>query len=130
VVECGRHLILREKIHAEIDKNENSLIISWNMVLLYYFCFGVQFRTSYHVCGHKFESRLERKASNFPHHLRLLLGDYRGMAKFGAHFNQEVRFNSAVKCEGPEVLYSVRGLERSELGGSHGCPGRLWDRVL
>jgi len=24
-------------------------------------------------------------------------------------------------------LYSVRGLERSELGGSHGCPGRLWD---
>jgi len=26
------------------------------------------------------------------------------------------------------VLYSVRGLERSELGGSHGCPGRLWDR--
>jgi len=27
-------------------------------------------------------------------------------------------------------LYSVRGLERSELGGSHGCPGRLWDRCL
>jgi len=27
-------------------------------------------------------------------------------------------------------LYSVRGLERSELGGSHGCPGRLWDRFL
>jgi len=25
-------------------------------------------------------------------------------------------------------IYSVRGLERSELGGSHGCPGRLWDR--
>jgi len=28
------------------------------------------------------------------------------------------------------LLYSVRGLERSELGGSHGCPGRLWDRFL
>jgi len=27
-------------------------------------------------------------------------------------------------------LYSVRGLERSELGGSHDCPGRLWDRFL
>jgi len=27
-------------------------------------------------------------------------------------------------------LYSVRGLERSELGGSHGCPGRLWERFL
>gem|GEM_PF-4432070 len=27
-------------------------------------------------------------------------------------------------------LYSVRGLERSGLGGSHGCPGRLWDRFL
>jgi len=27
-------------------------------------------------------------------------------------------------------LYSVRGLERSELGGSHGCPGRLWVRFL
>jgi len=28
------------------------------------------------------------------------------------------------------VLNSVRGLERSELGGSHGCPGRLWDQFL
>jgi len=28
------------------------------------------------------------------------------------------------------VVYSVRGLERSELGGSHGCPGRLWNRFL
>jgi len=28
------------------------------------------------------------------------------------------------------TLYSVRGLERSELGGSHVCPGRLWDRFL
>jgi len=27
-------------------------------------------------------------------------------------------------------LYSVQVLERSELGGSHGCPGRLWDRFL
>jgi len=27
-------------------------------------------------------------------------------------------------------LDSVRGLERSELDGSHGCPGRLWDRFL
>jgi len=27
-------------------------------------------------------------------------------------------------------VYSVRGLEWSELGGSHGCPGRLWDRFL
>jgi len=24
------------------------------------------------------------------------------------------------------AVYSVRGLERSELGGSHGCPRRLW----
>jgi len=27
-------------------------------------------------------------------------------------------------------LYSVRGLELSEMGGSRGCPGRLWDRFL
>jgi len=27
-------------------------------------------------------------------------------------------------------IYSARWLERSELGGSHGCPGRLWDRFL
>jgi len=27
-------------------------------------------------------------------------------------------------------VYSVRGLEPSKLGGSHGCPGRLWDRFL
>jgi len=29
-----------------------------------------------------------------------------------------------------QYLYSVRGLERSELGGSHGFPGRLWGRFL
>jgi len=29
-----------------------------------------------------------------------------------------------------EALYSVRGSEWSGLGGSHGCPGRLWDRFL
>jgi len=28
------------------------------------------------------------------------------------------------------LLYSVRGLERTELGGSHGCPGRLWYQFL
>jgi len=27
-------------------------------------------------------------------------------------------------------LYSARGLEWSELSGSHGCPGRLWYRFL
>jgi len=31
---------------------------------------------------------------------------------------------------GHRIKYSVRGLERSELGGSHGCPGRLWNRFL
>jgi len=30
----------------------------------------------------------------------------------------------------PQTVYSVRGLELSELGGSHGCPGRFWDRFL
>jgi len=29
-----------------------------------------------------------------------------------------------------DILYSVRGLERIELGGSHGSPERLWDRFL
>jgi len=66
------------------------------------------------------------------------------MAKwFQAHSNQEVRFSSAVKCKKGQydnislwsllssyLVYSVRGLERSELGGSRGCPGRLWDRFL
>jgi len=32
-------------------------------------------------------------------------------------------------CSKPN-LYSVRGLERSELGGSNGCPGRFCDRLL
>jgi len=27
-------------------------------------------------------------------------------------------------------VYSVRGLERSEFGGSHGCPGCLWGQIL
>jgi len=33
-----------------------------------------------------------------------------------------------IPCGNVVRLYSVRGLERSELGGSHGCPERLWDR--
>jgi len=31
---------------------------------------------------------------------------------------------------GSDFIRGIRGLERSELGGSHGCPGRLWDRFL
>gem|GEM_PF-5236587 len=30
----------------------------------------------------------------------------------------------------PLRLYPVRGSEWSGLGGSHGCPGRIWDRFL
>jgi len=45
-----------------------------------------------YACGHEFESRLKWKFSIFPHHLWLIISDYRGMAKwFGAHYNQEVR---------------------------------------
>jgi len=44
---------------------------------------------------------------NFPHYLWFLLSDYRGKW-FGAHYNQEVRCNSAVKCKkGPQVLTSL-----------------------
>jgi len=32
------------------------------------------------------------------------------------------------RISSPLYLYSVRGLERSELGRSHGCPGRICDR--
>jgi len=34
------------------------------------------------------------------------------------------------KIQKKQDIYSVRGLEQSELGGSHGFPGRLWDRFL
>jgi len=38
------------------------------------------------ACGHEVESRLKWNFPDFPHHLWLLLSDYRGMAKwFGAH---------------------------------------------
>jgi len=55
----------------------------------------------YNACNHEFESRLKCKFSNFPHHLLLfLLSHYKGMAKwFGDHYNQEVRFSSALKCK-------------------------------
>jgi len=54
----------------------------------------------YHACGHEFKSRVKRKFSNFPHHLWLLLTDYRGIAEwFGVHYNQEVLFSSVVKCK-------------------------------
>jgi len=58
-------------------------------------------------------SGLQRNFSNFPRRLWLLLSDYRGLAKwFGAHYNQEVRFSSAVKCvKGPWVLTSLWGTE-------------------
>jgi len=41
--------------------------------------------------------------------------DYRGMAKwFGAHYDQEVRFRSAVKCKkGPQVLTSLLNHRRN-----------------
>jgi len=60
----------------------------------------------YNACGHAFESRMKWKFSNFPHHIWLLLSDYRGLAKwFLAHYNQDVHFNSAVKRKkGPQVL--------------------------
>jgi len=47
--------------------------------------------------------------SSIPHHLSLLLSDYRGIAKwFGAHYNQQVHIRSAVKCKkGPQVLTSL-----------------------
>jgi len=69
----------------------------------------------YHACGHEFESRLKWKISNFPHHLLLLLSNYRGMAKcFRAHYNQEVRFSSAVKCKtGPQVLTPLLNQRRN-----------------
>jgi len=46
------------------------------------------------------------------------------------HEGKDVKFTLFGKCRHLQKLYSVRGLERSELGGSHGCPGRLWDRFL
>jgi len=55
------------------------------------------------------------KFSYFPQHLWLLLSDYRGMAKwFGAHYNPEVLFCSAVKCKkGPQVLTSPLNQRRN-----------------
>jgi len=38
--------------------------------------------------------------------------------------------NNELLEESCKYLYPVRGLDRSELGGSHGCPRRLWDRFL
>jgi len=44
-----------------------------------------------------------------------LLSEYRGMVKwFGAHYNQEVRFSSAVKCKtGSQVLTSLLNQRRN-----------------
>jgi len=44
-----------------------------------------------------------------------MTSDYRGMAKwFGAQYNQEVHFNSAVKCnKGPQVLTSLLNQKRN-----------------
>jgi len=44
----------------------------------------------YHACGREFDSQLKCKFSDFPHHLWLLLSDYRGIAKwFVAHYDEE-----------------------------------------
>jgi len=69
----------------------------------------------YHVCGHEFESRLKWKFSNFPHHLWLMLSDCRGTAKwFGAHYNQEVRFSSAISVR-KETRSQLRCLTKDEI---------------
>jgi len=39
----------------------------------------------------------------------------------------ELEAREVLEFEERIVQYSVRGLERSKLGGSHGCPGRLYD---
>jgi len=69
----------------------------------------------YHACGHELKSRLKWKFSNFQHYLWLLLSDYGGMDMgFGVHYNQEVRFSSAVKCKKrPQVLTSLLNQRRN-----------------
>jgi len=86
----------------------------------------------YHAYGHRFESRLKCKFSDFPHHLRLLLSDYRGMAKwFGVHYNQEVRFSSAVKCKkGPQVLTSLFNQRRNHRPTQVRTWDSFWDLLI
>jgi len=70
-------------------------------------------------------------------HLWLLLSDYRGSGSEPTINRRSVK-NDKTARDGPNIeaiamihrLYSVRGLEPSELGVSHGCPGRLWDPFL
>jgi len=67
----------------------------------------------YHACGHEVEFPLKWNIFNSPP--MTLVSDYRGMAKwFGAHYNQEVRFSSAVWCKkGPRVLTSLLNQRRN-----------------
>jgi len=88
---------------------ENRPRSSWRRWYRNRACSSVGKKFVHQACGHEFKSRLNWKFSNYPHHLWLLLSDYRGMVKwFGAHYNQEVRFSSTVKCKkGPQVLISL-----------------------
>jgi len=93
-----QQLLAKKKIRALQNVKSQTLcsISTGNSTV----CYSVGKDFAYHACGHEFKSRLKWKFSNFPHHLWLLLSDYRGMVKwFGAHYNQEVRFSSAVKCK-------------------------------
>jgi len=65
--------------------------------------------------GMSWNPNWSKNISNFPNHLRILLSDYSGMAKwFGTHYNQEVRFSSAVKCKkGSLVLTSLLNKRRN-----------------
>jgi len=79
----------------KIDIQNKQLFIS----LFVNLCGSVSKDFVYHASGHEFEFRLKWKFAGFPHHPHpwLLFSDFRVMAKwFGAHYNQEVRFSSAV----------------------------------
>jgi len=60
----------------------------------------------------------------------LMVGSFAGTAVTTTLSDTICVAKSKLNPIAPISLYSVRGLERSELGGSHGCPGRLWDRFL
>jgi len=50
--------------------------------------------------------------------------------EYGEHADTLVLVHNKLLDLVSDGIYPVRGPEWSGLGGSHGCPGRIWDRFL
>jgi len=129
----GSHEI--RPVHSAPSLGQSICILYWFLIsnLTVYCCFRMKWSWCLRKMAPLSEAELDRAAaSGVPVHGHQNSRDSGQFTNTKGLLNgpgqNNCFLNSAVQVR--TFLYSVRGLERSELGGSHGWPGRLWDRFL